>query len=110
MGNDFPGVIHGLATIGGFRAKPGDFCSDFRHETARLSACAQPLDSPPAFCPPRSGREKQGGHAPPKHTTPKRRAQRVALAVVSQYRQTPKARKTPLKRLCGQGHKITAPE
>nr|DAV00804.1 MAG TPA: hypothetical protein [Bacteriophage sp.] len=30
--------------------------------------------------------------------------------MVSQYRQTPKARKTPLKRLCGQKQKITAPE
>ena len=32
MGNDFPGFIHGLATIGDFRAKLGDFRSDFRSD------------------------------------------------------------------------------
>lgn len=54
MGNDFPGVIHGLATISDFRAKLGDFHSDFRREYARLSACAQPHDQLPAFSPTRS--------------------------------------------------------
>lgn len=33
MGNDFPGFIHGLATISDFRAKPGDFRSDYDTQT-----------------------------------------------------------------------------
>ena len=32
MGNDFPGFIHGLATISDFCAKLGDFRSDFRSD------------------------------------------------------------------------------